>query len=55
MRSPIHRITGTAIELPSARYRRASLAGFPLKSMAVQPSGNPWSRSHSRGVRRRTT
>ena len=40
---------GMATLLPNARYRAESEAS----ERAVQPSGNPWSRSHSSGVRRR--
>lgn len=50
MRRPIQRITGTAMELPSAALRGPSLA----PGIAVQPSGNPCSRSRSSGVSRRT-
>jgi hypothetical protein len=35
MRSPIQRMTGTAIELPSALYRGPSAAGFFLTVTAV--------------------
>ena len=35
MRSPIHRMTGTAIELPSALYRGPSAAGLPRYSTSV--------------------
>ena len=58
MRSPIQRITGTAMELPIARYLGASGhsdAAFPRHGMRVHPSGNPWSLSHSSGVSLRTT
>lgn len=41
---------GMATLLPNARYRAESEAS----ERAVQPSGNPWSRSHSSGVRRRS-
>src|SRR3546814_15575258 len=40
--------------LPSALYRGPSAAGLPRYWIAVQSSGNPCRRSHSRGVRRRT-
>ncbi len=35
IRSPIHRMTGTAIELPNARYRGPSAAGFLRYSTSV--------------------
>ena len=35
IRSPIHRMTGTAIELPNARYRGPSAAGFFRYSTSV--------------------
>ena len=47
----------TAIEFPRALYRGPSgqsSAFFFFQGIAVQPSGNPCSRSHSFGVRRRT-
>lgn len=54
--SPIQRMAGTAILLPSALYLGPS--GTPLlppyPGMSVYPSGNPCSLSHSTGVRRRT-
>src|SRR3546814_12595349 len=40
--------------LPSALYRGPSAACLPRYWIAVQASGNPCRRSHSRGVRRRT-
>ena len=40
---------GMATLLPKARYRAEPEA----PGISVQPSGNPWSRSHSSGVRRR--
>src|SRR5690606_38247332 len=46
----IHSATGTATALPNCLYRWVS----ELPGTAVQWSGNPWSRSHSRGVSRRT-
>ena len=48
--SPIHLMTGTAIELPMALY--LGVSGVPPRS--VHPSGKPCKRSHSIGVRRRT-
>ena len=49
--SPNHRMTGTAIEFPSALYRGPSAASFPFfRGISVASSGNPCSRSHSRGV-----
>jgi len=54
IRRPIHRMQFTAIALPIALYLGPSFAGFPLCGTSVHPSGNPWSRSHSSGVNRRT-
>src|SRR6056300_1672877 len=51
--SPIHFITGTAIELPIALYLGPSghlSAVFPLNGILVKLSGNPCSLSHSTGV-----
>src|SRR5699024_9258694 len=53
----IQRITGTAIELPSALYlcpSGQSLAGWLRQGICVQPLGNPCNLSHSIGVSRRT-
>ena len=46
-------MTGTAMEFPIALYRGVSghsPAGLPRYGTFVQSSGNPCSRSHSRGV-----
>lgn len=51
MRSPIQRITGTAMLLPIALYR--GLSGV-FGRISVQPSGKPCKRSHSTGVSLRT-
>ena len=47
---PIHSATGAVTASPSAAYRLES--GVPPS--CVHPSGNPWRRSHSVGVSRRT-
>ena len=54
MRLPIYRITGTAIEFPMALYLRVLGASPFRQGTRVQSSGNPCSRSHSRGVSLRT-
>ena len=58
MRSPIQRITGTAIELPIALYRGVSghsSAGLPWYGTLVQSRGKPCKSSHSVGVSFLTT
>ena len=53
--SAIQRATGVATPLPHILYRVLSLLVLPSARWRVWLSGHPMSRSHSTGVRRRTT
>ena len=46
----IYSAQGRAIALPSAKQRAWLLMGSSLQPYAVQPSGRPMSRSHSKGA-----